>query len=126
VTVLFGDAAAGDRVYGEVLGGQLIHTDTPDSTVARRFYAIGEDTVIEVAVAADASSPEGKDLAIAGNAVHALTFTTADVERAAGFLAEQGVPTTRTSEHDIHLDLAAGHGLNIFLPDRVIPGDDRA
>ncbi len=75
---------------------------------------------------ADASSPEGRDRAAAGNAVHALTFTTADLERAAGFLTEQGVPTTHTSQHDLHLDLSPDHGLNVFLTDRTIPGDPRA
>jgi hypothetical protein len=94
--------------------------------VARSFFAVGEDTVIEVAVPTDASSPEGRDLASAGNAVHALTFTTADLERATAFLTEHGVPTTRTSEHDLHLDLSPAHGLNVFLTDRTIPGDTRA
>jgi catechol 2,3-dioxygenase-like lactoylglutathione lyase family enzyme len=126
VTVLFDDAAAGQRVYGDVLGGRLLHTDTSDPTVARSYYAIGEDTVVEVAAPSDASTPEGRDLEAAGNAVHALTFTTADLERAAGFLTDHGVPTTRTSDHDLHLDLSPAHGLNVFLTDRTIPGDTRA
>ena len=126
VTVLFADAAAGDRVYGEILGGRLLDADTSDPAVARRFYAIGEDTVIEVAVPADRSTAEGRDLAAAGNAVHAVTFASADLERAAGFLAEHGVSTTRVSNRDLHVDLPAGHGLNLFLTDRTIPGDHRA
>jgi catechol 2,3-dioxygenase-like lactoylglutathione lyase family enzyme len=126
VTVLFGDADAGHRVYGDVLGGRLLHTDTSDPAVARSFYAIGEDTVVEVAAPADTSTPEGRDRAAAGNAVHAVTFTSADLERATGFLTEHGVPTTRTTEHDVHLDLPPAHGLNVFLTDRAIPGDTRA
>ena len=125
VTVLFGDATAGHRVYGDVLGGELLHTDTSDPAVARSFYAIGEDTVVEVATPADTSTPEGRDRAAAGNAVHAVTFATADLERAAAFLADHGVATTRTSEHDVHLDLAPAHGLNLYLTDRIIPGDAR-
>jgi catechol 2,3-dioxygenase-like lactoylglutathione lyase family enzyme len=126
VTVLFGDAAAGQRVYGDILGGRLLHTDHADPAVARSFYAIGEDTVIEVAAPSDASTPEGQDREAAGNAVHSVTFSTADLDRATGFLTDNGVPTTRASEHDLHLDLASSHGLNVFLTDRIIPGDTRA
>ena len=61
----------------------------------------------------------------AGNAVHAITFASADLDRAAAFLAEHGVATTRTSAHDLHLDLAPGHGLNMYLTDRTIPNDTR-
>jgi catechol 2,3-dioxygenase-like lactoylglutathione lyase family enzyme len=125
VTVLFDDAAAGQRVYGDILGGRLLHADSTDPAVARWYYAIGDDTVIEVAVPSDTSSREGKDLAAAGNAVHAVTFATADLDRATAFLAEHDVPTTRTSEHDVHLDLSPAHGLNVSLTDRTIPGDER-
>jgi catechol 2,3-dioxygenase-like lactoylglutathione lyase family enzyme len=125
VTVLFDDPADGHRVYGDILGGRLLHAETSDPSVGRWFYAIGEDTVVEVAVPADTSSPEGRDRAAAGNAIHAVTFTTADLEGATAFLTEHDVPTTRTSAHDVHLDLSPGHGLNMFLTDRAIPGDSR-
>jgi hypothetical protein len=126
VTVLFNDLASGDRVYGDVLGGRRLHTDTSDPALTRRYYAIGEDTVVEVAVPTDASTPEGRDLAAAGNAVHAITFATADLDRAAHFLAKNNVAVTRATDHDLHLDLAPDHGLNVFLTDRVIPGDTRS
>jgi hypothetical protein len=126
VTVLFGDPAAGRRVYGDILGGQLIHTDARDPGVARWYYAIGEDTVVEVAVPADGTSAEGRDLAAAGNAVHGITFTTADLDRALAFLSEQGVATTPTSPGTVHLDLDPAHGLNLFLSAATIPGDARA
>ncbi len=125
VTVLFDDPAAGTRVYGDILGGALLHTDDSNPAITRMYFAIGADTVIEVAVPGDDSTPEGRDLAEAGNAVHALTFATADLARAIEFLDERGVPTSRTSDHDVHLDLPSAHGLNVRLTDRAIPGDDR-
>jgi catechol 2,3-dioxygenase-like lactoylglutathione lyase family enzyme len=126
VTVLFGDPAAGRRVYGDILGGELIHTDDRDPGVARWYYAIGEDTVVEVAVPADGTSAEGRDLAAAGNAVHGITFTTADLDRALAFLSEQGVATTPASPGTVHLDLDPAHGLNLFLTAATVPGDARA
>jgi catechol 2,3-dioxygenase-like lactoylglutathione lyase family enzyme len=125
ITVLFDDAADGHRVYGEILGGRLLHTDTADPAVGRVYYAIGEDTIVEIATPADDASREGRDLAAAGNAFHAVTFRTADLERATAFLTAHGVATTPTSDHDVHLDLPSAHGLNLFLTDRTIPGDTR-
>jgi catechol 2,3-dioxygenase-like lactoylglutathione lyase family enzyme len=126
VTVLFGDAAAGRRVYGDVLGGDLVHTDTSNPAIGRWYYAIGEDTVVEVAVPADDSTAEGRDLAQAGPAVHGLTFTTSDLPRAVEFLGGRGIATTPTDEHTVRLDLPASHGLNVSLSESVIPGDPRA
>jgi hypothetical protein len=124
VTVLFDDLAAGHRVYADVLGGAHLHTDD-DNGVSRAYYAIGEDTVIEVAAPRDGETPEGRDLARAGNAVYAITFASVDLDRAAAFLDDHGVPTARTSRHDLHVALAPQHGLNLFLTDRVLPNDTR-
>lgn len=125
VTVLFGDVAAGRRVYGDVLGGELLHTDDTQPAITRSYFAIGTDTVIEVAVPTDDSTPEGLDLAAAGNAVHGVTFAVADLGRAVEFLAAHGVATTPTSAGTVHLDLPPGHGLNLHLTERTIPGDRR-
>jgi catechol 2,3-dioxygenase-like lactoylglutathione lyase family enzyme len=126
VTVLFADPADGERVYGDILGGNLIHADTADPAIGRWYYAIGEDTVIEVAVPADGSTPEGRDLAAVGPAVHGLTFTTADLTSAVEFLGTHCITTTPISEHAVHLDLAPSHGLTMSLSDEAIPGDTRA
>ncbi|MGF1600049.1 MAG: VOC family protein [Acidimicrobiales bacterium] len=124
VSVLFAEPEQGDRVYGEVLGGRLLHRDT-DPQGQRAYYAIGEDTVIEVVVPADPDSRAGRDLAAAGNAVHAITFLTADLDRATAFLAEHGIGVSALPGGDVHVDLDPGHGLDLRLTDRVIPGDAR-
>ena len=128
VTVLMESLDDGEQVYGEMLGGRQLHTDTSDAA-PRSYWAIGTDTVIEVVAPTDSSTPEGRDRADAGNAVHALTFATADLDRAAEFLAGHNVSTSPGSDgdpHVLHLDLDPAHGLNLFLTDRSIPGDTRA
>jgi hypothetical protein len=125
VTVLFDDLAAGHRVYADVLGGDHLHTEDTDPRVSRAYYAVGADTVVEVAVPRDGDTPEGLDLAAAGKAVHAITFVSADLDQAAAFLSEQGVGVTRTSPHDLHVDLPDSHGINMFLTARTIPNDTR-
>jgi catechol 2,3-dioxygenase-like lactoylglutathione lyase family enzyme len=125
VSVLFPDRADGQRVYGDVLGGRLLHEANEDGA-DRAWYAIGEDTVVEVVVPTDPESPAGRDLAANGNQVHAVTFATADLDRAVEFLNSHGVATTNTADHTVHLDLAPGHGHNLFLTNRPIPNDTRA
>lgn len=124
VSVLFPDRAEGQRVYGDILDGRLLH-EASEAGADRAFYAIGEDTVVEVIVPTDPGSPAGQDLAANGNQVHAVTFATSDLDRAVAFLGEHGVPTTRVADHTVHLDLAPGHGHNLFLTNRPIPNDTR-
>ena len=127
VTVLMASLDDGERVYGEMLGGRQLHTDTTNAAAPRSYWAVGADTVIEVVAPTDSSTPEGRDRADAGNAVHAITFATADMGRAVEFLADRAVPTSRPAgdDHLLHLDLDRAHGLNLFLTDRSIPGDTR-
>jgi hypothetical protein len=51
-----------------------------------------------------------------------VTFATADLMCAIDFLTGHGIPTTRTSDRGVHVDLAPAHGLNLFLTDRTIHG----
>jgi hypothetical protein len=73
----------------------------------------------------DTSTPVGRDLAAAGDAVHGLTFTTGDMDGAVKFLGDRGIGTTSCSDHEVHLDLSPSHGLNLLLTELVIPGDTR-
>ena len=109
-----------------MLGGTEIHSDESDPSVGRFYYAIGEDTVIEVAVPTNSDTPEGRDLAAAGNAVHSITFATTDLAGATGFLGERGIGTTAMATGAVHIDLDPGHGLNVLLTDRPLPGDTRS
>ncbi len=125
VSVLFDSLDSGERIYGDALAGTLLHTDTSNPAAPRAWWAIGEDSVVEVVAPTDASTPEGRDRAEAGNAVHAITFATADLDRAVAFLDEHGIATTRTGDADVRVDLDPGHGLNLHLTARTIPGDGR-
>ena len=127
VTVLFDELAEAERVYGEVLGGTLLHTDRSVPTTPRAFYAIGEDTVIEAVAPAGEDTPEGADRAAAGNAVHAITFATDDLAGARAFLASRGLAVTDdAAPGHVWIDLDPGHGLRVGLTERSIPGDSRS
>jgi extradiol dioxygenase family protein len=125
VTVLFDSLDDAARVYGDALGGRLMHADNSDPTRPRAFYAIGDDTVIEAVAPTTTDTPEGADHAAAGNAVHAITFATADLAGARAFLAQHGLGTTEVDPHTVWVDLDARHGLRLGFTDRTLPGDTR-
>ena len=125
VTVLLDDLADAARIYGDALGGELIHTDLSEPTTPRAFYAVGEDTVIEAVAPTTDTTPEGADHAAAGNAVHAITFATADLVGARDFLWTHGLGVTEVSPTHFWVNLDPGHGLKLGLTDGSIPGDRR-
>jgi extradiol dioxygenase family protein len=126
VTVLFGGLDEAQRVYGDALGGTLIHTDESDPSTPRAYYAIGEDTVIEAVAPTTTDTPEGSDHAEVGNGVHSITFATADLAGARAFLAEQGIDAAETAQGHVRVDLDPAHGLRMGLTDQKIPGDNRS
>jgi len=86
ITVLFGDLNAAKSLYVDLLGGKLLHESETPGRKRSTFIAVGEDTVIEAAQPLSANSPEGRDLELNGEGVHAVTFKTLNLKRAAEFL----------------------------------------
>ncbi|MEZ5550024.1 MAG: VOC family protein [Pseudomonadales bacterium] len=126
VTVLTHNLDHADWLYGEVLGGSLLHRDTTNPATPRAYYAIGEDTVIDAVAPATQDTPEGADYAAAGKAVHAITFATADLAGACRFLASHNISVTEAGPNLVWLNLDPGHGLRMGLTDIPIPGDLRS
>jgi len=117
VTVLVDDLADAARVYGAALGGTLLSTDLSDSERPRSFHAVGSETVIEAVAPTTDTTPEGADHQAAGNAVHAITFATADLAGARDFLASKELSVTVVDDHHVWIDLDPGHGLRVGLTD---------
>lgn len=120
VTVLVDDLTFAERIYGEALMGQHLSTDTSDQTRPRAYYVVGEDTVIDAVAPSTTDTPEGADHASAGNAVHAITFTTVDLARAVAFLARKGIGSAPDGTHQVWLDLDPAHGIRIGLTDQPV------
>jgi catechol 2,3-dioxygenase-like lactoylglutathione lyase family enzyme len=124
ITVLFRNLDDARGVYGEALGGKLIHQE---SSQAKRslFFAIGEDTIIEAVQPLAASSSEGQDLERAGEGIFSVTFKTKDLNRAADHLRahKQRIDFDGTNTLMINRDDA--FGMVIGFTDRTIPHDPR-
>ena len=120
ISCLFDHVEDADGTYVEALGGRFVGAaDRPDSL--RRYYAVGEETVIEAVQPLDPNTDEGRDFARNGEGVFSLTFATKDLAQATRFLQEQAQPFRSTTPNTIWLDLDPGFGLRVAFTDTPAP-----
>jgi len=127
VTVLFSDLANADAVYGQALGGRLIHTEEVAGRRRSRYYALGEDTIVEASQPLDGDGPEAQEMARYGEGVFSATFATSDLGAARNFLQSKGQSIEPDDDTDpgVVLPPEAAFGMRIRFSERRIPGDDR-
>ena len=119
ITCLFESVDDAAATYGDALGGTLVETrDGPDAL--RRFWAVGDGTVVEAVQPLEAGTPEGRDLADNGEGVFALAFRTSDLAGAATFLEEKGQRLVDRTADSFRVDLDPGFGLRLSFTDRPI------
>lgn len=127
VTVIFADVADADNVYRDALGGRLIHEEDVPGRRRSRYYAVGEDTVVEAAQPLSADSPEGRELEKYGEGVFAATFATSDLAKAGAFLESKGQRVTRDDDGatSLVLEPEVAFGMRVGFSERRVPGDTR-
>ncbi|MCC6437681.1 MAG: VOC family protein [Acidimicrobiales bacterium] len=125
VTVLFEDLDESEALYGDALLGRLLHREEVPGSHLAAYYAVGQETVIEALQPLDADSDAGRDLAANGEGVHALTFASSDLKRAAAFLQSKGQRLVGRSDDTFAVDLDPSFGLNVGFTSRSIPNDAR-
>lgn len=126
ITVVVADLARAKRLYCEVLGARAIREGEIAGRVRNLFVAIGEDTMVELAQPLSSSTREARDLERNGEGIHALTFKTGDLARAAEFLESKGLHPQSDGADTIVLGPEQAFGMVIGFTRRAIPGDLRA
>jgi catechol 2,3-dioxygenase-like lactoylglutathione lyase family enzyme len=125
LTVLFEDVEDAAALYGDALGGRLLHREEEPGERRSAFYAVGEETVIEAQQPLRSTSAAGRDLAANGEGVHALVFASADLTGAASFLEGAGQRLTGRTTDTFWIDPRDSFGLTVGFTSRRIPGDGR-
>jgi catechol 2,3-dioxygenase-like lactoylglutathione lyase family enzyme len=127
VTVLFADLGDADAVYIDALDGRLIHEEDVAGRRRSRYYALGEDTIVEAAQPLAADSPEGRELDRYGEGVFEATFATTDLAGAAAFLEAKGQRVVADSDGapKVVLEPDVAFGMRLVFSERRIPGDTR-
>lgn len=125
ITVVVADLARAKRLYLDVLGGKLIAEREVPGRKQSAFVAVGEDTVVELAQPLSSGGPEARDLERNGEGIHALTFKTRDLARAAEFLKSKNLRPEHEGADTLALGSEQAFGMVIGFTDRALPGDAR-
>jgi catechol 2,3-dioxygenase-like lactoylglutathione lyase family enzyme len=98
MTVLFRNLEDSRLVYEKALGAELIHHVQIPGRKRSLYFAVGEDTVVEAQQPLSSTTPEGKDLARAGEGIFSVTFKTRNLERAADYLRSKAQEFTEDGD----------------------------
>jgi catechol 2,3-dioxygenase-like lactoylglutathione lyase family enzyme len=127
LTVLMRDPGRAKSVFGDALGGRPLHEETStDRGTQSTFYAVGEETIVEVARPTTTGSLAGRDLEQNGELLHAVTFKVKDLRAAADYFRGKNIPMLALDQQTFILDPVAAFGAVLGFTDRSIPGDPRA
>lgn len=125
ITVLVRDIKEAQTLYQHILGGTLLHEEETPGQKKSAFFAVGEDTVIEAAQPLSAASPEGRDLAQAGEGVYSVTFKTKDLKQTADFLQAKKQRLEWHGTGSLVLNRYDTFGMVIGFTQRRLPNDPR-
>ena len=125
ITIVVRDLEIAKKFYCETLGGKLLHQHDTQGRKQSALVAVGEDTIVELAQPTDSSSAEARDLEKNGEGVHALTFKTRNLARAAEFLKSKGLRPETDGASAIVLGHEQAFGMVIGFTERPIPSDPR-
>jgi catechol 2,3-dioxygenase-like lactoylglutathione lyase family enzyme len=125
ITTVVRDLDAAKKFYCDVLGAKLFHAHETAGRKRSAFVAVGEDTVVELAQPTSPDSAEARDLDKNGEGVHALTFKTRNLARAADFLKSKQLRPEADGAGAIALGPEQAFGMVLGFTERPIPGDPR-
>ena len=125
IGVVVRDLPAAKRLYGDVLGGTLIHEEEIPGRKQSAFVAVGEDTVVELIQPSSSGSLEGRDLEKNGEGVHSLIFKTKDLNKAQDFLKSKQLRPESEGKDSIILGPDQAFGMVVGFTQRNLPNDPR-
>ena len=125
ITVVVRDLPSAKRLYGDILGGKLIHEEEAAGRKRSVFVAVGEDTVVELAQPLSTTSPEGREMEQNGEGIYSVTFATRDLARANAFLKSKQLRPEADGSDTIVLGKDQAFGMVVGFSQRKLPNDPR-
>jgi catechol 2,3-dioxygenase-like lactoylglutathione lyase family enzyme len=126
IGIVVSDMAKAKRLYCDVLGGTLIHEERVTDRKESAFVAVGDDTVVELALPLSPASVEGRELATYGEGIYSLIFRTNDIERARDFLRSKHHREDADGTDTIVLGAEQAFGMRLGFTRRDLPNDPRS
>jgi catechol 2,3-dioxygenase-like lactoylglutathione lyase family enzyme len=125
ITIVVGDLPTAKRFYCEILGAKPIHEEETAGRKRSAYVAVGEDTVVELAQPLSTTGREAQDLERNGEGIHALTFKTRNLARAAEFLKSKQLSPEPEGTASIALGPEQAFGMVVGFTERRLPNDPR-
>jgi catechol 2,3-dioxygenase-like lactoylglutathione lyase family enzyme len=126
VTLTVRDQDRGKGIYGDLLGGTLLHEGPQKlNGTQSSFYKVGHDLVVELATPQEETSPIGADMVSNGEGIYSVTFQVKDLEAAERYLDSKGVKTTVNDGTTLVTDPATTFGAQMNFTTWEIPNDPR-
>jgi methylmalonyl-CoA/ethylmalonyl-CoA epimerase len=113
------------RFYCDVLGTRLVDEQNVSGRTQSAFVAVGEDTIVELAQPISSNSPEARDMERNGEGIHALTFKTKNLTRAADFLKSKGLRPEPEGSDSFALGQESAFGMVIRFTQGALRNDPR-
>ena len=126
ITVVVKDLLSARRFYCDVLGARLLDERDVSGRTRSAFVAVGDDTVVELAQPISSTGLEARDMERNGEGIHALTFKTKDIGRAADFLKSKGLRSEPGEPDSFVLGQEAAFGMVIRFTQTGLRNDSRA
>jgi hypothetical protein len=120
VTVAARDVDHGLTVFGDALGGTVLHRDDRHA-----FVLVGSNTVVEVATTGDESSDLGRDLAANGELPHQCTLLVRDLDAAERHATAVGAAVLGRTGDTVVLDPRTTFGSRFAFTTAPVPNDPR-
>ena len=126
ITVVVKDLLSARRFYCDVLHARLLDERDVSGRTRSAFVAVGADTVVELAQPISSTGLEARDMERNGEGIHALTFKTKDIGRAADFLKSKGLRSEPGEPDSFVLGQEAAFGMVIRFTQTGLRNDSRA
>ncbi|MFE2433083.1 VOC family protein [Streptomyces sp. NPDC059373] len=124
-TVLTKDRERAEKVYGEVLGGTVLHKGSSRLTGTDDTYVLMGDTVVQLSTPNTDGTLAADDLAANKEIHHAAAFRVRDLDATEEYLKSKGVKTVSRDDDTLLTDPATTHGVPFRWTTWDVPGGPR-
>jgi catechol 2,3-dioxygenase-like lactoylglutathione lyase family enzyme len=126
ITLVVKDLDKAKKFYVEGLNGTVLLEDDSSLTMTRStFVAVGDHTIVELALPLESDTLAGRDLARNGDIMHSVAFQVVDLDQAERYLTSKGVGIVGCDDSTLLADPDTTFGAPFRFTTASLPGDPR-
>jgi catechol 2,3-dioxygenase-like lactoylglutathione lyase family enzyme len=126
ITLVVRDLDKAKKFYTDGLHGtMLLENDSPLTMTRSTYVAVGDHTIVELAVPLEADTLAGRDLSKNGEIMHSVAFQVADIDNAERHLTSKGVRIAGRDDTTLLTDPETTFGAPFRFTTASVAGDPR-